>query len=1277
MAEDRDNLDETLNTSRDKSESGGSRVGNYAKDKAKDKAKQQAKKAVEKSAKKAAKAGAKAGKASSLTAFFATPVGWAVLIIIGIIVAILLIIGAVSFFTNMPGMISAKLEKLKQDMLYNLEVRWTEDNDVTGLISEQTKIDLAQYIKDMGYDLVGYGFLTNVTYYNEDDPQVQSGEKEKGDVKSITTGDNDNIFAYIFAEQRIYTMKWQGTGSFKQLLKDAFGHMGGVGLIYNAAGNIIDALGGGSGLPAKFHNFGEGMLNINYPADEKNDLIKDGKVSVITDENGKLLLRSKITNPDGIDLLNQDKYDYEIEGWVGRYGTPLELSLTMHLATMSPDFVYDWLTNKNLETVVNIKLEKIEYNMDIYYEYTAYDEDGNIIPDEEGNTIRKITTAEVVALIDEYFAANSIETRTIDYDYVDGDDRITEWNHLQDDTTTTENGSVYTPAELEKMAEMVAKLGFIEYETGSTFSSVTTVQPTLSYGDDIYVKDENLKDVTKLGNEITTSDTDNGGFKLKYKLYDRYSDSSSHYWNVCPSLSEILNEYRTNDDADINQMNITLFGENSDYAAIIKTLDEYIESARGKIGEIPEGTEIDTKFKIDEYVSSADNYYSLIYNAFEEMRTNKGNGMLEFASYQLSRTILDSLISDVKKSTQIYMALQSEVNDNPYKLTYLEAVEIASLIQNRDVEVYQPRITTVEKHWFKDVDFRGTYGTTPAGTTEVYEYSVDAGEKKVSDRVSGRLMVSQTNKDAIYKNDKQPYVIKGDIVTQNGEKVSGYDIGNGEYDTGYTLGSGYTVTKKLFTQGMYYVYDGSEATAKEIALAKEIESYAKGKKLAITVKDGRIIRVVDYGSTADNINTQFESATGGTTYIVAAPGKYISPVETNDVDYATSKASADTINELLEKIGSSLRRRPVTFDNETALSAFAILEGTHSLDAEYIYRDLKELIIDLGYFTKAEFEAVDTNVLDWLLPGYIELEWPSVNDQDTYQFSKTIKSEATTTANGDEKPGFAPDLDVVAPGAGRIKATTGDSVTIEFDIELDTEHPEAEIVNKWTIYIQGIQPEGLAVGTIVQRGTVIGKTTQKDIKVLLRDGATSVINNIEDYMAPPVFAIGNDYDVCIEHNGGVNVVKDVETFKKMFEGYPKIVENAEAFMKMQEQYRVNAVFAAAVSIAESSGGTNWGANQPHTNNWFNITGSTDKYTSWVNSGSSNKLAWRVYPSVEEGILDFGNYIGNNPNYYFIKGEYLITEIAKHYCPPGLTWSESVSKYMTEAFERGGLVTPSE
>ena len=59
-----------------------------------------------------------------------------------------------------------------------------------------------------------------------------------------------------------------------------------------------------------------------------------------------------------------------------------------------------------------------------------------------------------------------------------------------------------------------------------------------------------------------------------------------------------------------------------------------------------------------------------------------------------------------------------------------------------------------------------------------------------------------------------------------------------------------------------------------------------------------------------------------------------------------------------------------------SLSAFSILESSETLDAQYIYRDLKELVIELGYFEREDFQEEKLETLLWPLPTFKRKGWP-------------------------------------------------------------------------------------------------------------------------------------------------------------------------------------------------------------------------------------------------------------------------------------------------------------
>ena len=54
--------------------------------------------------------------------------------------------------------------------------------------------------------------------------------------------------------------------------------------------------------------------------------------------------------------------------------------------------------------------------------------------------------------------------------------------------------------------------------------------------------------------------------------------------------------------------------------------------------------------------------------------------------------------------------------------------------------------------------------------------------------------------------------------------------------------------------------------------------------------------------------------------------------------------------------------------NSDNLAAFNMLENTHTLDADYIYRDFKELVVELGYFDKKDLTDGTAEMLEFPVP---------------------------------------------------------------------------------------------------------------------------------------------------------------------------------------------------------------------------------------------------------------------------------------------------------------------
>lgn len=138
-----------------------------------------------------------------------------------------------------------------------------------------------------------------------------------------------------------------------------------------------------------------------------------------------------------------------------------------------------------------------------------------------------------------------------------------------------------------------------------------------------------------------------------------------------------------------------------------------------------------------------------------------------------------------------------------------------------------------------------------------------------------------------------------------------------------------------------------------------------------------------------------------------------------------------------------------------------------------------------------------------------------------------------------------------------------------------------------------------------------------------------------------------DFDVHDESLFITDIDELIKAFKGGYSNSARLIDNAQAFLDMQEKYKVNALFAASVSITETSAGTRGHAVDGY-NNWFNIRSTT---------------GWRKYDSAAESISGsrgFGFLIAQG-KYYYRQGLYTVGTIGPVYCP-------NTSKYPTQGDE---------
>lgn len=207
------------------------------------------------------------------------------------------------------------------------------------------------------------------------------------------------------------------------------------------------------------------------------------------------------------------------------------------------------------------------------------------------------------------------------------------------------------------------------------------------------------------------------------------------------------------------------------------------------------------------------------------------------------------------------------------------------------------------------------------------------------------------------------------------------------------------------------------------------------------------------------------------------------------------------------------------------------------------------------------------------------------------------------------------------------------------------------------------------------------------VKYLLYKATGSVYDGVDFYDFGEVFhpkgltTVGeDDYVVHIDKSSPEIVIEDVETLKKAFLGAGdngvKLAEYAQAFLDMQEKYRVNAVFAGAVAFWETAGGTT--ANAIDCKNWFNITTSEPPFKTTYNPVTGNTYNWKIYPSDEAGIMGFGEFIANpHSTHYFAVGNYTVRTIGTSgYCEDADDengWVQLVLGTMAQMYNAAGIV----
>lgn len=288
-----------------------------------------------------------------------------------------------------------------------------------------------------------------------------------------------------------------------------------------------------------------------------------------------------------------------------------------------------------------------------------------------------------------------------------------------------------------------------------------------------------------------------------------------------------------------------------------------------------------------------------------------------------------------------------------WKKSKAEAEERNELVAGGDTSVSRLVKKSITKKLTEIVDDEGNSIVTGINGNRWIAYEIDSNSQAnwVKVEVNENTPdVIKYFKDYIYYKENRP----GDIKQiEDGQR-----------------GATNPKIKDMFINNKYYQYDGTVAKADKIIEDRNKHKNDIRKILSYNTKEGEIVTAEiksDNYVLGQDFNTSFET--------------FISEGDPRD-------------ESLLGKVSIS----------KDSLTAFAMLENTHTLDADYIYKDFKELIVELNYFDKEDLSDRISEVMTWPLPETGFAGWPVRKYEKSEVYYGTLinsKEDLTLLRNAD------------------------------------------------------------------------------------------------------------------------------------------------------------------------------------------------------------------------------------------------------------------------------------
>ncbi len=885
---------------------------------------------------------------------------------------IFLIIGFIGFFTTLPGLAMEKFTEACKNFW-----DWVVGSE-TIEISENDLVDLANYIQELGYELVGNGFASESQIERakengtiEDKKTGQMISVEKGQILSVKTvykGDTPNyLYTYVLQNERMYTLRgvkktgvghlvsWiPGISKLEDWIEDSFRNL-----------NFLR--------PSQLY----GMLHFD-PDDMNSDWWNsiDDFTPSFDRENMKLTIKT------GFWAVSQMNWD--LDGWTGRYGKPVELSLALHLSTMAPDFVYDFCMDSDLQTDIELGAKEVEYTVD--YKYITND----------GLTL---TRQDVMDEFNEQKEGASVNAC---YDALFSEKESLEPFTWYDDTLTTATIDTMNSTNIVSVKKYKA-------DTTLYYKALDKDgKPIRLFNNNGDLISYEIK-FDSSGKPTFTEDSNGNGWTFRDGMGENFV-SDYTVGIECISMEDMISILNAkNDDSkydeDKHSVLMYLLIEKNSYSGVntnqyglehfLYAFDECIKYIKTEKNDI-------------NWYQPEDGYYTYFYDKSNEIIDEYGDHLADGLEYFRKRNDVDNLCKEMK---ELLVGIKDRViqdKENVEKwaepVIEIKTAELNKLgldadtflllyrvmsSQSTSVHTFKPYINKVTHHWYKDVYFNPdkedyANGKIPTDWDSAYDFT-----KEIQDNTGEYNPEGLADTGDIRKLKESGTI----MYTLNGTGDNSTDVTQIKQPFILKTEPWHNKVKNWLTSGYFFIYDGTIETAEEIEAARKVlkNKYDPADPLLISSE-------YEYKGSNDEWRNKLTD-------------ELLVDSENNEKpEVAEIDKEAKRLNDILAsteyKNGKKykVRLQKINFAKKSSLAAFSILEGVHTKDGEYVYRDLKEFMIELGYFTEADFELIESGVLDWIIPEYVPDEWPDKKyEKKNDEYGTFIRSASSIKEEREEE----------------------------------------------------------------------------------------------------------------------------------------------------------------------------------------------------------------------------------------------------------------------------------